>query len=86
MERLNKTLIGISRAYVADHQKDWDHWIPLALMAYRTAKQASTQESPFRLMFGRNPRTPVDVAFDVEPPPAQLATDYAQKLVEQQRP
>ena len=46
--------------YVSEHQKDWDHFIPYALFAYRTAVQASTNETPFYLMYGRDPRLPID--------------------------
>ena len=74
VERLNRTLLGILRTYVAEHQKDWDTWLPAALMAYRTTKQASTQATPFKLMFGRDPRTPTDVTFNTPLPPPQLVT------------
>ncbi len=45
--------------YVSEHQKDWDLFIPYALFAYRTSVQASTKETPFYIMFGRDPRLPI---------------------------
>ena len=55
VERLNQILMHILRVYVADHQKDWDCWLTLAVMFYKTAKQSSTRETPFKLLFGRDP-------------------------------
>ena len=66
--------------YVDDTLKDWDTWLPLVLMAYQTAEQSSTGESPYRLLFGRTPRTAVDTHFAVPPPPPQLATEFYQRL------
>ena len=48
--------------YVSEHQKDWDLFIPYALFTYRTAVQSSTNETPFYLMYGRDPRLPIDVS------------------------
>ena len=60
VERFNHSLTTIISMYVSEHQKDWDHFIPYALFAYRTSIQASTKETPFYLMYGRDPRLPID--------------------------
>jgi len=60
VERFNHTFTTIISMYVSEHQKDWDHFIPYALFAYRTAVQTSTNETPFYLMYGRDPRLPID--------------------------
>ena len=62
VERFNHTLTTIISMYVSEHQKDWDLFIPYALFAYRTAVQSSTNETPFYLMYGRDPRLPIDVS------------------------
>ena len=46
-----RALIKFSEAKV-----DWDLNIDAALYAYRISKQASSQFSPFFLMYNRNPR------------------------------
>ena len=46
VERMNKTLIAALSKYVDQNQSDWDEWLSLVLFGYRTAKQASTGESP----------------------------------------
>ena len=41
--------------------KDWDHFIPYLLFAYREVPQASTGFSPFELLYGRQVRGPLDI-------------------------
>ena len=38
--------------------RDWDRRLPYVLYAYRAARQESTQESPFFLVYGRDPQLP----------------------------
>ena len=59
IERYNRTLKTQLSLFVAEHQKDWDKYVPLLLMAYRTAIHASTHLTPARLMMGREIRTPM---------------------------
>ena len=61
MERFDHTLTIVLSMYVSEHQKDWDHFIPYALFAYRTF-QSSTRETPCYLMYGRDPRLPIDAS------------------------
>ena len=60
-ERYNRTLAAMLRAFVAEHQRDWDVYLPYVMHAYRAAPQDSTQESPFFLMFFRPCRAPLDI-------------------------
>ena len=57
MERFNRSLLQMLRAYVQQHQ-DWEQYLPLVLYAYRTAVHASTGVSPFEMMFGRQGQKP----------------------------
>ena len=43
VKRLNQTLIRVLKSYVSENQQQWDDWIPLALLSYRTSRQSSTQ-------------------------------------------
>ena len=56
VERLNRTLLDLLAKHVDENQKNWDEWIATVLMVYRSAKQSSAQETPFKLMFGRDGR------------------------------
>lgn len=48
--------------YVSEDQRDWDKWLPFATFAYNTAAHEGTKDSPYYLLFGRNPVVP-GVAF-----------------------
>ncbi len=67
--------------YVTKKQNDWDLWLPFCLFAYNTAKQDSTQESPYFLLYGRDPRLPIDVAFNAfRARTVPWTSDYAQYI------
>ena len=69
VERFNRTLSTQLAIVVERHQRDWDRHLPLIMMAYRSAVQESTGCTPAALMFGRELRTPVDLAFGSPPCP-----------------
>ena len=45
--------------FVQDHQKDWDVYLPMLMMAYRAAIHDSTKCSPAKLMLGDNLNYPL---------------------------
>ena len=76
VERFNGTLAEGLSMYVSSHQKDWDRHIPMIHFAYRVSPHASTGESPFYLLYGREPRLPVDAA--LLSPSAHLSSSVAE--------
>ena len=58
----NATLCEGLSMYVSTHQKDWDRHLPLTLFAYRVTPHPTTGESPFYLLYGREPRLPLDTS------------------------
>jgi hypothetical protein len=46
---------------VGKNEDQWESYLESVLFAYRTSKQASTKYSPFFVMYGREPRLPVDL-------------------------
>ena len=60
VERFNRTLTAILAKTVDRGGKDWAQCLPFVLFAYRASQQQSTLESPFYLLYGRDPRLPVD--------------------------
>ena len=61
VERFNRTLCQSLSFYTSEHQKDWDEFIPSVLFAYRvTPNTQGSLHSPFMLLYGRNPRLPID--------------------------
>ena len=59
VERFNAMLCDGLSMYVSTHQKDWDKHPPLVLLAYRVSPNATTGESPFHLLYGRELRLPL---------------------------
>jgi transposase InsO family protein len=62
-ERFNRTLQAMIQCYVADHQGDWDEFLPSLAFAYNTAVHSTTKSSPFELVYGRLPKVPSDLIF-----------------------
>ena len=50
---------------VEKNGKDWDKHLPYVLFAYRSSLQQSTGESPFYLLYGRDPRLPTDEVLNI---------------------
>ena len=63
VERFNSTLCQFLSMYVAKNQKDWDDFIPLVLFAHRTSVLEVIGDSPFYVLYGREPRLPTDVKY-----------------------
>ena len=63
VERLNRMLKQMLSKVVCKGGKDWDELLCPILFAYRTAPQTSTRETPFMLVYGRDPRVPTSLDF-----------------------
>lgn len=59
-ERFNRTLHNLLRTLPVSQKGDWPSCLPQVLFAYNTTPHQSTGESPYFLMFGQEPRLPVD--------------------------
>lgn len=58
VERFNRTLTDMLSKKVLRSSKDWDVQLSYVLFAYRASPQQSTGESPFFLLYGRDPVLP----------------------------
>ena len=58
VERFNRTLTSMLAKTVQEDGREWDTKLPYVLFAYRACCHESTQESPFYLLYGRDPRLP----------------------------
>ncbi|XP_053977264.1 uncharacterized protein LOC128875567 [Hylaeus volcanicus] len=50
-----------SDGLVEQHQRDWDEWIPMFLLAYRSARYEATQLTPAMILYGQELRLPLQL-------------------------
>jgi hypothetical protein len=46
-------------AFVSEHRNDWDKYVPLCLMAFRSTVHESIAVTPATMMFGTQIRLPL---------------------------
>lgn len=63
VERFNRTLLNMIKAYLKDEQTDWDLHLGCLAGAYRATVHESTGLSPNLLMLGREVRMPAEVVY-----------------------
>ena len=79
-EREIRTLVTALRAFCNEHQDDWDDYLDMLELGFNSAVQASTQRSPFELLYGVKPRLPIDVALAPIAPKVPAAIDRAERM------
>lgn len=68
-ERFNRTLHNLLRTLPVSRKRDWVSCLPQVLFSYNTTPHQATGESPHFLMFGQEPRLPVDFLLGGVPEP-----------------
>lgn len=82
VERWHRDLGTYLRMYTLG-QPDWDEYIPYAAYAHNTTVQSSIGHTPFELVYGRQPKTPLDMAFSYKPNPNTIDVDNYANVVHQ---
>ena len=73
-ERFNGSLMKILRNFVDHNQLDWDRKLIWALKVYNESPHEAIGASPYRLLYGVEPRTPLDQHRASAPCEEQAAT------------
>lgn len=55
VERVNRTMGKYLYKVVTEHQQDWEQYLHLFLMAYRSSVNETTGQTPVCIMFGSIP-------------------------------
>jgi hypothetical protein len=63
LERWNKVCGQMLRAYCSEQPKQWDEYVCLALLSYRSSAAAGLGDSPAFLMLGRDILWPIEATF-----------------------
>ena len=73
VENLNRTLQEMMAKHAREFGPDWDLHLQQLLFAYRAKPHASAGESPFCLIYGRDPRLPTETC--LSPPQSKYVVD-----------
>ena len=82
VERFNGTLAQSLSMYVSSNQKDWDEHLNSVLFAYRVSPSEVTGESPFYMLYGREPLLPMDTALLPPREMSPLVAEHRARVVE----
>ena len=85
-EKFNRTLLDMLGTIEPSKKSDWKSYVSPIVHAYNCTRHSSTGFSPYYLMFGREPRLPIDLVFGLEiNQPKQPRTKYVQDMRERLR-
>ena len=60
-EVVNKTLSTLLRTLIQKNLKTWDDYFPFIEFAYNRSVHSTTNLSPFEIVYGFNPLTPLNL-------------------------
>ena len=82
-ERFNRTLCNMLKCLPEVAKKDWKNHLPKLAFAYNSSINKTTGFSPFRLMFNRESRLPIDQMFEGVRRDERLANQSHEQYISQ---
>ena len=79
VERFNRTLQNMIATITVDNPFDWEEALPKVYIAYNTSIHSTTGYPPFYLMYGREPRLPIDIVYGTQSQSSTTADQFVQK-------
>ena len=82
VERQHQIILNCLSKYISDNQKDWDPWVLLFLLAYRSSKHTTTGATPAEMYTSSDLRLTLDLIRGCPPDDFQGETynNYVQQL------
>ncbi|KAK7884500.1 hypothetical protein WMY93_027623 [Mugilogobius chulae] len=81
VERFNRTLLDMLGTLAEQEKSHWKDFVKPLVHAYNCTKNDTTGFTPYELMFGRQPRLPIDLVFGLPMGTSSLNnSEYVQKL------
>ncbi|GJX22321.1 RNA-directed DNA polymerase [Tanacetum coccineum] len=74
-EVTNRSLGNLVRSLIGEHPKQWNLTLSQAEFAYNWSPNRTTGKTPFEIVFGRNPITPLDLVPVMVKEPLDMDTD-----------
>ena len=65
-KQFNSTLLYMLGTLTPEQKKDWKTYVPAMVHAYNCTRNTATDYSPYYLLFGRDPRLPIDMEFGLK--------------------
>ena len=82
VERFNRTLINLLRSLEEEEKCQWPRYLAEATFFYNSTPHATTGQSPYTMLFGRQPRLPLDIFLNSDLQPSSTAEDKLKSHLE----
>ena len=79
-ERFNRTICDMLGSLDPSKKANWKSYVSPLVFAHNSTRHESTGHSPFMLMFGRNPRLPIDAALGLRENQQDITTTFITEL------